>query len=460
MNKNKITLINILSTIILQGLAFVSGPIFSTALGTNNYGITAVYLTWVQLASTIFSLQAVGMLAAAKVTYSDEVQEQYQSSVFSLATLSYLCFSVATIVLLLFTFKWFEVNIIMVLLGLMQGWGLYCVSSMNGKFTYEFKAGRNFILSVTTSILTIGVSLLLIYSLPPKENYWGRIIGQSSVYTVIGIILFAYILKKGKTVYNKEYWKFTLPLSIPTIFHLLAYIVLNQSDKVMLQNMLDNSTAGVYALACTFSNLLISIYHAFNNSWVPYYYEYTKHDEIEKIRKHSKNYIELFTILTVGFIFLSREVFHIYAHEGFWEGTEMIPLFSIGNYFVFMYSFAVNFEFYNKKTKAIAAGTSLAAIANIILNLILIYMFGMIGAVIATAISHGLQFGFHYISAKKIKTMDFPYRIKDFLPGLVSIFSACIVYYVTQNIWFIRWGIGTLLGIHLMTKIIKRRKIF
>ena len=186
MNKNKITLINILSTIILQGLAFVSGPIFSTALGTNNYGITAVYLTWVQLASTIFSLQAVGMLAAAKVTYSDEVQEQYQSSVFSLATLSYLCFSVATIVLLLFTFKWFEVNIIMVLLGLMQGWGLYCVSSMNGKFTYEFKAGRNFILSVTTSILTIGVSLLLIYSLPPKENYWGRIIGQSSVYTVIG----------------------------------------------------------------------------------------------------------------------------------------------------------------------------------------------------------------------------------------------------------------------------------
>lgn len=460
MNNNRTTLINISSTIILQGLAFVSGPVFSAALGTNNYGIAAVYLTWVQLASTIFSLQAVGMLAAARVNFPDEDQEKYQSSVFSLATISYICFSVITIVVLLIISKWFESNIIMVLLGLAQGWGLYCVSSMNGKFTYEFKAGRNFILSVVTSVLTIGVSLILIYFFPPEINYWGRIIGQSSVYTIIGIVLLIYILTKGKTVYNKEYWKFTLPLTIPTIFHLLAYIVLNQSDKVMLQNLVDNSTAGVYALACTFSNLLISIYHAFNNSWVPYYYEYTKHNKIDKIHKHSKNYIELFTILTIGFMFLSREVFHIYADRDFWAETEMIPLFSIGNYFVFLYSFPVNFEFYNKKTKTIALGTTLAAVSNIVLNFILIHICGMLGAVIATALSHGLQFGFHYLSAMKIKTMDFPYKIKDFLPGFISVCLACFVFYVTQDIWIIRWGLGAALGIYLLTKIIKRKEIF
>lgn len=460
MNKNRITLINISSTIILQGLAFVSGPVFSAALGTTNYGIAAVYLTWVQLASTIFSLQAVGMLAAAKVNFQDEDQEKYQSSVFSLATISYLCFSVITIVVLALLSKWLEINIIMVLFGLAQGWGLYCVSSMNEKFTYEFKAGRNFLLSVATSVLTIGVSLLLVYSFPPEKNYWGRIIGQSSVYTIIGIILFIYILTKGRTIYNKEYWKFTIPLTIPTIFHLLAYIVLNQSDKVMLQNMVDNSTAGVYALACTFSNLLISIYHAFNNSWVPYYYEYTKHNQIDRIHEHSKNYIELFTILTIGFMFLSKEVFHIYADGDFWAGTEMIPLFSIGNYFVFLYSFAVNFEFYNKKTKTIALGTSLAAVSNIILNFILIYVCGMLGAVIATALSHGLQFGFHYLSAMRIKTMDFPYHIKDFLPGFASVCLAATICFVTQNMWFIRWGIGAILGIYLLSKIIRRREIF
>ena len=77
-NRNKITIYNIASTIILQGLAFLSGPIFSGILGTNNYGIAAVYLTWVQIASTVFSLQAAGTIAIARVNYPIEDQEKYQ----------------------------------------------------------------------------------------------------------------------------------------------------------------------------------------------------------------------------------------------------------------------------------------------------------------------------------------------------------------------------------------------
>ncbi len=460
MSRNRITVLNISSTIILQGLAFVSGPIFSNVLGTNNYGIAAVYLTWVQLASTIFSLQAVGMLAVARVNYPVEDQEKYQSSVFSLATIAYLAFSLFTISILLIASKWFDINIYMVCLGLAQGWGLYCVTAMNGKFSYEFKAGRNFVLSVSTSALTIGVSIILINLFPKQSNYWGRIIGQSSVYTVIGIILLIYIISKGKTIYNRDYWQFTLPLTIPTIFHLLAYIVLNQSDKVMLQKIVSNSSAGIYALACAFSNLLISIYYAFNNSWVPYYYEYTRLDKIDKIKKHSNNYIELFTVLTVGFIFLSREVFHFYAQESFWGGTDLIPLFCIGNYFVFLYSFPVNFEFYNKKTKMIAVGTSLAALANIVFNYVLINILGISGAVIATALSHGLQFGFHLISARRIKEIDYPFEIKQFIPGFVFVCLACGVYYCTKDYWYVRWGIGAVLGVYIIIKILKRKEIF
>ena len=185
MNRNKIIILNIASTIILQGLAFISGPIFSGVLGTNNYGIAAVYLTWVQIASTAFSLQAAGVLAIARVNFPLEDQEKYQSSVFSLATISYIGFSIITVIIVAIAVLHFEISIPIVLLGLAHGWGLYCVGAMNLKFTYEFKAGSNFILSVVTSALTVGVSLLLINVYPSDLNYWGRIIGQSSVYTVI-----------------------------------------------------------------------------------------------------------------------------------------------------------------------------------------------------------------------------------------------------------------------------------
>lgn len=429
-------------------------------LGTDNYGIASVYLTWVQLASTVFPLQAAGTVSLARVNFPIEDQARYQSSVLSLATIFYLFFSVLTVLIVSIVSKWFDVNIPMVLLGLLHGWGLYCISFMNLKFTYEFKADKNFILSVTTSVLTIGLSILMIKAFPAEKNYWGRLIGQSAVYTAIGLILFAYIVKTGKTVVNKEYWKFTLPVAIPTVFHLLANIVLNQSDKVMLQGMVSNSATGIYALSCTFGAVLNTIWSAFNNSWVPFYYEYTRQNQIDEMKKHAKNYIELFTIITMGFILLAREVFHIYAKQSFWEGTDLIPLFSIGYYFIFLYSFPVNYEFYYKKTKTIALGTTLAAICNIVLNYAFIKLWGIQGAVIATAVSHGLQFGFHFISAIRINPGEFPFRFMELIPGFLSVCGTCILYWLTRELWFIRWILAASLGIYILIKIVKRKEIF
>lgn len=460
MNRNKTTLYNIASTIILQGLAFISGPIFSGILGTSNYGIAAVYLTWVQIASTVFSLQSAGTIAIARVNFPESEQEKYQSSVFSLATFCYAFFSAIVLTICVIAGKQIGVSLPMVGFGLAQGWGSYCVTAMNSKFTYEFKADKNFLLSIITSVSTIGLSIFLIKRFPSDINYWGRIIGQASVYTILGIILSLYILQRGRTVYNKTYWLFTLPIAIPTIFHLLAMIVLNQSDKIMLQRMDSNSAAGIYSLACTFAAVLNTIYHALNNSWVPFYYEYTRNNQIEELRKHAKNYIELYTIVSMGFVLLAREVFHIYAKTSFWEGTDLIPVFSLGYYFVFLYSFPVNYEFYNKKTKTIAIGTGGAALCNILLNYCFIKIWGIQGAVIATAVSHGMQFGFHVICAKRIHPGGYPFRIIVFVPGFVAVCLTCLFYYLTREEWLIRWFAGAFLGVYLLYKIIRRREIF
>lgn len=459
-SKNRITIFNILSTVILQGLAFFTGPIFSSVLGTSNFGIATTYFAWVQVASIVFSLQAAGTVALARVKYPLEDQPRYQSSVLSLATLAYFGFSAVTVLIVTLTAQWLNINLLMVIVGLLHGWGLYCVQFMNSKYVYEFKSDRNFILSVTVSVLTIGLSLLLIYWLPPQINYWGRIAGQASVYLVIGIVLFAGILRSGKTVYCREYWKFTLPIALPTVFHSLANIALHQSDKVMLQSLVSNSAVGIYALACTFSGVLNTIWHALNNSWVPFYYEYTRTGQIDKMKHHARNYMELFTVLAMGFVLLSREVFHLYAGRDFWGGTDFIPLFSLGYYFIFLYSFPVNYEFYHKKTKTVAIGTTSAAVCNIILNYVFIRLWGVLGAVIATMVAHGLQFVFHYFCAKRIQPGDFPFRMREFIPGFLALAGTCVLYLFTRELWFVRWGLGALLGAWLLVKIIRRKEIF
>lgn len=456
--KNKIVIYNVLSTIILQGLAFFSGPIFSGVLGTTNYGIASVYYTWVQIASTVLTLQAASTIAVARVNFSMDEQTRYQSSVLTLATVTYVIFS-AIIIVTKLLFK-NTINTNMLILGLAQGWGMYCVTAANMKFTYEFKAKYIFFLSVSIASLTIGLSIFLIKQFSPEINYWGRIIGQSSIYLIAGIVIYMFFFSRGKTLYNKKYWGFTIPLALPTVFHLLAGIVLNQSDKIMVQKLIDNSAAGIYALSCTFGAVLQTLWNALNNSWVPFYYEYTRQNQIVEMRKHAKNYIELFTILCMGFILLSSEVFHIYAKTDFWDGTDLLPMFSIGYYFVFLYSFPVNYEFYNRKTKTIAIGTCGAASCNIVLNYFFIKKMGIQGAVIATAIAHSLQFGFHFICAKNINTSKFPFFIKDFMPGLFAVCSTCVFYWYTRELWHIRWGVAVILGLFILIRIIKRREIF
>lgn len=85
---------------------------------------------------------------------------------------------------------------------------------------------------------------------------------------------------------------------------------------------------------------------------------------------------------------------------------------------------------------------------------------GILGAVIATAIAHGLQFVFHYICAKCINPGEFPFKIVQFIPGLLCVCLTSVLYFFTRDLWIIRWLLGVVLGVYLLLKIFKRKEIF
>ena len=96
-SQNATTILNILSTVILQGLAFISSPYFSRTLGTANFGIVSVYTTWVQVVSIIFGLRINGVLIMGQNEYPEEKQKGFQSSIMFLSIAAYAFFSLITI---------------------------------------------------------------------------------------------------------------------------------------------------------------------------------------------------------------------------------------------------------------------------------------------------------------------------------------------------------------------------
>ena len=122
---------------------------------------------------------------------------------------------------------------LLVILMLIQAFGTFAVSFLNTKFIYEFKAGRNMITSLVVTIVSLGLSVLLILQLPMESRYFGRVLGNAATYGCLGIPVCVFILWKGKTFFRRDYWKFCIVLAIPAIFHNLSDLILGQSDQVM-----------------------------------------------------------------------------------------------------------------------------------------------------------------------------------------------------------------------------------
>lgn len=459
---NRIVLFNIINIAVIQGLTFFTIPIISRLLGVENYGIVTIYMTWISLVTVVFGLQTQSTIAVSRIEFSLQEQKKYQSSIMVLSFLTYMFFSFITIIFIKPLSGVLYTEPIILIVMLLHSFGQFSIGFINVKNIYEFKAGKNLLINVCVFLITTTLSIYFINLMPDNKNFLGRIYGLAIPYFSFGLIVFIAIIVKGKTFFNKKYWLFCIQLSFPVVIHNIAGIFLNQSDRVMLQRILGNSTAGIYGLACSFSAILITIYIALNNSWVPYFYKYMENGDKEKIKKHAKNYMELFTIIVVSFLMLSKEVFHVFAGKDFWTGTQYIIVFAIGNYFIFLYSFPVNYEFFKKKTKYIAIGTSCSAVLNIILNFILINKIGILGAVIATAIAQGLQFIFHHLSAKNILNKnngDYPFDFKTYMVYFFIFLMGVSLTLLLYKATYMRWGIGILIGLFEVYRIYIRKAV-
>ena len=456
--QNKVTFFNIMSTMLLRGISLFTAPLFSRMLGTSGYGVVSIYTVWMGVVAIVFTLQTNGTLVNARVEYPEEQQHKYQSSVMTLSLIFWLLCSAVAAIFLPQVSALLKLPRVLVLLMMFHAFGNFCFNFLNSKFTYEFKADKNMFVSVGITLATILLSVVLILILPEEINYYGRILGMALTYGVLGVGICIYVLAKGRVFYNREYWHLALTLALPVVFYSLSDILLGYCDRVMLQQMMSESMVGQYSLAYSFGGIMFTIFAALNNSWTPFFFEDMKMGRKKEMRSQAKNFLELFTVLSVGFILLSTEVFHIFARQDFWPGTPLIPIFVASYYLNFLCTFPVNYEYYYKKTKVVAVVTVLASLVNIGLNYILIRSAGMIGAALATMLSHSLQLLMHYGYVRYVlKQGEYPFGIRIWGKYALCFLIVMILVYLTEGAWFLRWGFGTAIGLWELWRIRKRK---
>ncbi len=455
--QNRVAFFNILSTVLLRGISIFTAPLFTRLLGDSGYGVTQIYNTWVAVIAIVFTLQTQGTLVSARVEYNLEDQHRYQSSAMTMSLLLFAFFSAVVICFLGPVSRLLKLDEFLILLMLIQALGTFGVNFLNTRNVYEFKAGRNMAMSLGVTLTTLVLSLVLVLQMPKEINFYGRIGAIAMTYGIIGIPVCVYILAKGKTFFHRDFWKFCFALAIPSVFYNLSDLVLGQSDKVMLHQMLGEAQAGRYSAALNLGGIMFTIFVALNNSWCPFFFEDLKQGSREKVQEKANNFLELFTVLSVGFILLAREVYHVYVPEAFWDATILIPVFVSSYYLNFLCTFPVNFEYYHKKTKIVAVVTITSSLVNIGLNYILIQNMGMAGAAVATATSHCLQLIMHHLYCRSLGKGAYPFPVRIWGMYGIAYLAVAVLVLLTPKLWLLRWGIGAAIGVWELLRIKKRK---
>lgn len=381
-------------------ISFITLPLFTRLLSTEQYGQATVYSSWSGIIGLFITLNlAYGSFSTAMLKYEKD-RDGYISSLQGVFTLLALGFFVIYLPLRYSLNQLFELPTKLVVLMIID---IVCQNTQmlwSGKQRFAYKYKSIVGLTVLSTVLGSIVAYLLVIN--STEKGYARIFGYAIVNIVLGIIIYIIEAIKGKKLYNKEYWTYAFGFNIPLLVYYLSQYVFNQSDRIMISHMSGTDKAGIYGIAYNLAAVMGFVLSAINNSYVPWYYGKIKTKQMEDNRSVSSGIAFLMMLLFLSVIWFAPEFIIIMAGEKYTEAISVVPPIAVSMLLLFYTQLFVNVEFYFEEKKKLIWASVGAALINIVLNYIFIQVFGFVAAAYTTLISYVVFCYANYRAMKKV----------------------------------------------------------
>jgi len=384
---------------------FILLPIYTVYLSPAEYGVMTTVQTLVGMLQLFLLLSLHGAVTRFYYDFLNqpEKQKEYLGSIFIFVCI--FSTTIATILLFfsnsigLIFFKNIPINpYYFYLIGL--SWVTALLELPMALFRAQEKAGI-FILINTTKAL--GIMGLTIYFIVGRElGAESALISQLLVTFAIILLTFSMQIRYLKFSLNRKFVMGSLLFSLPLLPHVASGWIISSSDRVILEKFVDMADLGIYALATQVALVLNLFYSSVNNALVPRYTMLRKEGNEVKANRLLKlfSYIVLsFGVLSIPVAMFSIKLFTSSQYD---RAIALIPVLLIGQIIKGYYFIPVSKLFYAKKTKAIATSSTMAAIINILINIMAIPFIGIYGSIMSSVISELLRLMFIYGASKRI----------------------------------------------------------
>ena len=451
----KASLAFFIANIISKGISYLTTPLYTRLLTTDEYGQVSLYLTWLQIFGIVamFSLSA-GVFNTGMVDYPNK-RSQYSFSMLILSNvITIISFLILTCV---FPFVKsvigvdFQLIVLMFIVFLFQP--AYNFWVCHQRFEYNYKP--ILLWSIICTITAPAISIVVINCFTKGERLYPRLFGGEIPLILIYSCFYIYLGIKNKWRVDKSFWKGALVFNAPLIPHYLSTYLLGSADKIMISNIVSDSATAFYSVAYSVAAVVSIVWSAVNGSLIPYIYQKCKEKQYEAINKITLPILTVFFWCCILIIMLAPEVVKLMATNEYYEAIYVIPPIVGGVFFQVQYYIYANIVYYYKKPKYVMVGSVSAVIINILLNLIFINKFGYIAAGFTTLFCYMVQAIIDYIAMRKVCGHNV-YNMKYIIFLSVAIILVSLISLLTYSMFFIRYGIVLFLIIFMF---VFRKKI-
>ncbi len=247
---------------------------------------------------------------------------------------------------------------------------------------------------IFTTILTIVFTVVFLLPLQMGINGYIFAIILADIVSTICLFLIASLRKfidiKGL---NLQVSKMMLRYSIPLIPTAVSWWVINMSDRYIVTYFLGSSVNGLYTIAYKVPTIITVFAGFFYQAWQMSAVEENGSQDKGRFYSSVFRYYRLIVFLVASGLLMTIKIStRLLVSDDFYTSYHYAPFLIAAVVFTCLVQFTGTIYVATKKTVMSMVTTCIGAVANIVLNFLLIPVMGATGAAVATFISFALVF--------------------------------------------------------------------
>jgi O-antigen/teichoic acid export membrane protein len=279
---------------------------------------------------------------------------------------------------------------------------------INNWFRLQRKPVATILYSLSLSLLTIGLTILFVVYLKWHIiGVFAALVISNLVFSLVAITqLYSWLSIKR---FSKHRIKEMLRFSLPMIPAALAFWLLNSTDAYFILYFRDKTEVGLFSIGASLAGGVALFTGAFQQAWGPFAFSIINEPDAKQ------TYANVFlafgmasSILVLGMFLFSPEILMLLTTSNYYDAAWVASILGI-NLVIMAFTYIASIgASIAKNTTHYAFGVMVAAVFTIILDILLIPVWGKEGSAIATVLAQ--LFVPAYLFSRSQKLYPIPYK--------------------------------------------------